>query len=89
MIPVIWTEPALGDLEKIRLYISEFNPIAAREAAARIIEAGNGLAFFPLRGRAVPNSRLREVTIAYPYIIRYRVGRERVVILRVRHGARR
>ncbi len=88
MIPVIWTEPALDDLERIRLYISDFNPIAAGEMAARILEAGNGLAFFPMRGRASSNSKIREITIAHPYIIRYRAERERVVILRVRRGAR-
>ena len=37
-------------------------------------------------GRA--QCELRETTIAYPYIIRYRVERERIVILRVRRGAR-
>jgi hypothetical protein len=57
--------------------------------AARIIEVGNNLANFPYRGRAVPGSQLRETTLAPPYIIRYRVEPNRVLILRVRHGARR
>jgi toxin ParE1/3/4 len=86
VIPVVWTEPALADLHKIRRYISEFNPYAAQDIASRIVEAGNGLSSFPHRGRAVTSSKLREITIAHPYIIRYRV--ERVLILRVRHGAR-
>jgi toxin ParE1/3/4 len=89
LIPVIWTEPALDDIERVRRYIAGFNPLAAREMAQRILQAGNGLATFPFRGRAVPNSRLREITVALPYIIRYRVEPERVVIMRVRHGARR
>lgn len=37
----------------------------------------------------VHDARLRETTLARPYIIRYRVDPDRVVILRVRHGARR
>ncbi len=57
--------------------------------AEQIIEAGNDLATFPHRGRRVPGTQLRESTIARPYIIRYRVEPNRVVILRVRHGARR
>jgi plasmid stabilization system protein ParE len=31
--------------------------------------------------------RLREMTTVWPYILRYRVDQDRVVILRVRHGA--
>ncbi|MGO9173586.1 MAG: type II toxin-antitoxin system RelE/ParE family toxin [Rhodomicrobium sp.] len=89
MIPVIWAKAALADLQHIRRYIADFNPYAAHDMAERILEAGNGLASFPFRGRAVPSTQIRETTIAYPYIIRYRIERERVVILRVRHGARR
>ena len=88
MTPVIWTSSALADLEGIRRYIGNFNPYAARDMADRIIEAGNSLANFPYRGRSVPGTQLRESTIARPYIIRYRVEPNRVVILRVRHGAR-
>jgi toxin ParE1/3/4 len=88
VIPVIWTDPALDDIERIRRYVADFNPHAARDVVLRILEAGDGLATFPFRGRAVPNARVREITVAYPYIVRYRVERERVVVLRVRHGAR-
>jgi plasmid stabilization system protein ParE len=55
--------------------------------AALIIGAANSLATFPYRGRQVPGTQLRESTIARPYIIRYRLDPDRVVILRVRHGA--
>jgi len=87
--PVVWTFSALTDLEGIRRYIGNFNPDAARDMAERIIEAADSLATFPYRGRLVPGTPLRESTIARPYIIRYRVNPDRVVILRVRHGARR
>ena len=30
---------------------------------------------------------MREMTTVWPYILRYRVEAERVIILRVRHGA--
>ena len=89
MTPVVWTFSALADLQGIRRYIENFNPHAARDMAERIIEAGNRLASFPDRGRRVPGTQLRESTIARPYIIRYRIDPDRVVILRVRHGARR
>jgi toxin ParE1/3/4 len=37
----------------------------------------------------VPGTQLREITLPYPYIIRYRITADHVRILRVRHGARR
>ena len=55
-----------------------------------LIAAADGLEVSPRRGRLV-HDNLRELTVVYPYIIRYRVDMEndRVVILRVRHGMRR
>lgn len=53
----------------------------------RLIEAADSLAQFPERGRDAGNGR-RELVTVWPYILRYRVEAERVVILRVRHGAR-
>jgi plasmid stabilization system protein ParE len=41
------------------------------------------------RAQPVRNSDMREVVTSYPYIIRYRVTRDAVRILRVRHTARR
>jgi plasmid stabilization system protein ParE len=73
----------------IRRYIANFNPYAARDMSAQIIEAANRLGNFPYRGRPVPGTQLRETTLARPYVIRYRIEPNRVVILRVRHGARR
>ena len=53
------------------------------------VRLDRGLATFPYRGRVVPGTQLRETTLARPYLIRYRVEPNRVLILRVRHGARR
>lgn len=83
---VRWTEAALTDLERIRSYIGHFNPSAARRMAARLIEAANSLDSFPERGRSIGRGR-RELTVVWPYVIRYRIADEHVVILRVRHGA--
>ena len=89
MTPVIWAVSAISDLEEIRRYIGTFNPLVASRTAARLIAAGNSLIDFPNRGRPVPSTDLRELTVVYPYLIRYRVDGDRVVILRVRHGMRR
>ena len=71
MLPVDWANAALADIQRIRNDIADFNPYAAHDMALRILEAGDGLATFPFRGRAVPNARVREITVSYPDIIRY------------------
>lgn len=86
---VVWTAFALANVRAIRAYLAQFNPRAAEELAARLVEAGNSLDTFPHRGRPVPGTSMRELLSVSPYIIRYRVVRNEVVILRVRHGARR
>ena len=89
MSEVVWTDPAPATLEAIRIYIEQFNPRAARQLAVSLVEAGNSLAQFPHRGRPVTGTDMRELVTSYPYIIRYQVIGDEVVILRVRHGARR
>lgn len=83
---VIFSPAALGDLVRIRAYIGHFNPAAARRMAERIVAAADSLATFPERGRPISGGR-RELTIVPPYVLVYRVGRNRVVIPRVWHGA--
>lgn len=85
---IIWSPRAADDLSSIRDYIGQFNPSAASRFAARLVAAAESLADLSERGRPV-NSKRRELIVVWPYIIRYRIEAERVVILRVRHGARR
>ncbi len=86
---VVWTEAAATAVEHIFDYLFEFNPRAASHVAETLRDMGNSLVHFPYRGRPVPGTDLRELVAAYPYIIRYRVERDTVVILRVRHSSRR
>lgn len=83
----MWTDEAVGHLEAIVSYIAAFNPAAAERLGERLIGLADSLAEFPERGRDVGGGR-REMTIVPPYVLRYRVEAERVVILRIRHGAR-
>jgi toxin ParE1/3/4 len=53
-----------------------------------LVEAAESLMDFPERGRLSRPGR-RELATIWPYIIRYRVARDHVLILRVRHGRRR
>jgi toxin ParE1/3/4 len=82
---VVWTRRAIADLEAVREYIEQFNPLAAERVAQRLFAAGESLANFPERGR--PIGQRRELVVVRPYIIRYRVTTSRVDILAIRHGA--
>ncbi len=86
---VVWTDAALEAIEEAYEYLYKFNPRAAEHVAAAIRAEGLSLENFPHRGRPVPGTNMRELVSAYPYIIRYRVTDSEVIILRVRHGARR
>ena len=88
MAQVVWTDEALANLDAMQTYIEQFNPLAAQQMAVRLITAGNSLAEMPDRGRGVGRKQ-RELTTVHPYLIRYRVVEDMIVVLRIRHGARR
>lgn len=81
-----WTDEAVGNLEAIVTYVSVFNPSAAERLAERLVALADSLAEFPDRGRDAGAGR-REMTVVWPYVLRYRVEGDTVLILRVRHGA--
>ena len=54
MAEVIWTEPALADLDAIADYIALDNPQAARELVQRAFEHVDQLAEHPLSGPKLP-----------------------------------
>jgi addiction module RelE/StbE family toxin len=86
---VVWTEPALAHLQAIRAYIEQFNPRAARVVASSLKASGDNPANFPHRGRLVRGTDMRELVSTYPYVIRYYIDGNVVVILGVRHASRR
>jgi addiction module RelE/StbE family toxin len=86
---VLWSPSALREISRIFEYLHEFNPRAAAEVSEGLIAAGDSLANFPHRGRQVPKTEMRELVTSYPYIIRYRITRDAVRILRVRHTSRK
>lgn len=84
---VMWADSALDDVEQIVTYINRFNPMAARRVAQAILDAGDGLARFPARGRFGSVAGTRELVTVWPYVILYEVEPDAVRILRVWHGA--
>lgn len=89
MAEVVWSDRALANIEAIVTYIvSQHSPLAAQRLGQRLLAAGDALDADPDRGRAITRGR-RELTVIAPYLIRYRLRDDQVIILEVRHGARR
>lgn len=85
MAEVIWTEPALQDLDDLAEYIALDNPSAACNLVDDVLNKAERLADFPDSGRIppeLPNSVYREVVVP-PCRVFYRKDREQVLILHV------
>lgn len=86
---VVWTLPAIQDLEAIQDYIADRRPAAATCLGKRIFDQTKALlAKNPNVGRLGRVSGTRELVVSRtPYIVVYRVD-ARVEILAIIHGAR-
>lgn len=87
---LIWSPLATAKVQEEAEYIAKERPGAALGWAEGIFEAAEPLARFPNQGRIVPElgkPEYREL-IHDGYRILYRVDRDRIVILTVRHGRR-
>jgi toxin ParE1/3/4 len=84
---VVWTPEAVENLESIVAYIEAFNPAAALRMGERLVDLAGSLAEYSERGRRGAGGA-REMTIVRPYVLRYAVTQDSVLVLRIRHGAR-
>jgi toxin ParE1/3/4 len=85
-----FTSTALFEIDEIIVYIGKHHPAAARTVAGRIETTIAALADFPEMGQVTDEGRIRRMPIGpYPYLVFYTVESEEIVILHVRHGARR
>ncbi|MGM0475641.1 MAG: type II toxin-antitoxin system RelE/ParE family toxin [Pseudomonadota bacterium] len=83
MAEIIWTEPALHELDAVADYIALDNPAAARHLVQTVFAGTERLEEFPQSGRIPPElagSVYREVIVP-PCRIFYRQEREQVLIL--------
>ncbi|MBK1852974.1 MULTISPECIES: type II toxin-antitoxin system RelE/ParE family toxin [unclassified Marinobacter] len=90
MAKVIWTEPALQELDAIAEYIALDNPDAASHLVQGVFEKTERLEDFPQSGRIppeLPNSVYREVVVP-PCRIFYREDEMRVLVLYVMRDER-
>jgi len=85
MAKIIWTEPALIDLNEIAEYIALDKPTAAKNLVQKIFEKTERLEDFPNSGRKPPElkkSRYKEI-IVNPCRIFYRIDKNNIYILYV------
>lgn len=89
-VEIVWSPLARARLEEIRAFVALDKPDAAERLAIRIVAVVEALRNQPYLGRAGSSPAIRELVIGgTPYIILYRVRRNRVTICTVWHAARR
>jgi len=90
MVEVVWTEPALSDLDAIADYTGLDNPEAARQLVRRAFAHVEQLAQHPESGSQPPEltgKRYRQI-VEPPCRVFYRVDEARVYILYVMRAER-
>lgn len=84
------TPTASRQLERVLGYIAERNPQGAGHVQERVAEIMNLLLLYPFIGSAAARPGRRYMLASpYPYVITYRIADDEIVILGVRHTARR
>ncbi len=91
MAQIIWTEPALQDLNDIAEYIALDKVSAAKGLVKKVFSSVEWLEQFPKSGRKLPEleeSRYLEVVVN-PCRIIYRIEKENVFIIYVMRSERK
>lgn len=87
MLKVEWTHPALADLIEAQNFIARENPDAENDIATKVWKVSKEPGENPEIGRAGHVDGTREWVVGQtPYLIIYRINKNRVEILRVWHS---
>jgi addiction module RelE/StbE family toxin len=89
MAQVIWSEPAIADLEAIADFIALDKPAAARELVRRVFEHVEQLSTWPLSGPVLRELRGYRQLVEPPCRVVYRVEGDQVLILHVMRSEQR
>lgn len=82
------TRKAEDDLARIRDYIRQENPPAARQVVAGILDGIQVLVTYPGIGRPGRIEETRELVLTgSPYIVCHSIGADVVTVMRVLHGS--
>ena len=87
---IVWSRRAIRHLTNVRDYIAQDSPEAAAGVATKILESVERLTKHPNLGRPGRIAGTRELVIpGLPYVIPYRIHRNRVELIAVFHGRQR
>lgn len=87
---VVWTVPAVDDLQAAADYIGKDSPHYSATVVRSAFQAAKSLRQFALRGHVVPelaDEAIRELFVGR-YRLIYKVGSQRVLLLGFIHGSR-
>lgn len=91
MAQIIWTEPALNDLNAIADYIALDKPLAARQFVQKVFKKVQLLGRFPKLGTIPPelkNLPYRQLVVP-PCRLFYRIAKGKIYMVSVLRGERR
>jgi toxin ParE1/3/4 len=88
---ILLSPDAALDVERLRAFLDQNNPDAARRALALIWSAIERLQEFPAMGTPTKDAGIRQIVIRFGasgYIVRYnvRAGTKDILIMRIWHG---
>ncbi len=84
-----FTVEAIRDLDRLRAFVEDKNPHAARRIAAELLDGIENLGRFPDMGLPVsraPEPRLMRDLFVGTYTVRYLRDENSIIILRIWHG---
>jgi toxin ParE1/3/4 len=86
-----FTQTAIAEIDEIFSYIARHNPTAAAAVIGQIDRTIARLARYPAMGHPKLNAGIRMLPVGRfrQYLVFYTIEGDEVVILSVRHGARR
>ena len=88
---IVFSPDALADVERLRTFLDQANPGAARRAMAAILTAIERLQEFPGMGMLTGDADIRQIVIRFGasgYVIRYAALAETgdILVTRIWHG---
>lgn len=87
---LVYSEPALSDLMRLKAFIDQNSPEAASRIALELVERIEKLLIFPRMGKPValaPDPNIIRDMVFGKYIVRYAAYQEVIAILRIWHHA--
>lgn len=83
-----WSQRASADFDEFFSYVAADSEAAAARQARLVLAATRRLESFPQSGRRVRVTQSRELVVpGTPYIIRYRLESNFVILISIKHGA--